>query len=90
MGLVDQDPVLSFLWVVNESSDPWGHFTGQAGFRCLFLWLGFRYPRSLGSMCIVLDMPSVTAFAQAKEEFGSDSELGVLCKLLAAHSIQVG
>lgn len=35
-------------------------------------------------------MPSVTAFAQAKEEFGSDSELGVLCKLLAAHSMQVG
>lgn len=25
-------------------------------------------------------------FPQAKEEFGSDSELGVLCKLLAAHS----
>lgn len=51
---------------------------------------GIQIPKVSWVLCIVLEMPSVTAFAQAKEEFGSDSELGVLCKLLAAHSIQVG
>lgn len=47
---------------------------------------GIQIPKVSRVLCIVLEMPSVTAFSQAKEEFGSDSELGVLCKLLAAHS----
>lgn len=47
---------------------------------------GIQIPKVPQVLRIVLEMPSVTAFSQAKEEVGSDSELGVLCKLLAAHT----
>lgn len=50
---------------------------------------GIQVPKVPWVLWIVLETPSVTALSQAKEEFGSGSELGVLCKLLAAHSREV-
>jgi hypothetical protein len=47
---------------------------------------GIQIPKVPWVLWIVLETPSVTALSQAKEEFGSDSELCVLCKLLATHS----
>lgn len=40
----------------------------------------------LGPVDCFRDAKCGSFFSQAKEEIGSDSELGVLCKLLAAHS----